>query len=470
MVDQMQARVLQADHPCKTPNLDRLAARGQRFTRAYTSNAICSPARAGLMTGLLPHNHGVLTVTHVVDDDQCCLRTEHPHWAQRLRDAGYRTGYFGKWHVERTHRLEDFGWEINGGDNSTMLRERMAGSDIHPSPETFSLEGFLEGPGYPRHRFYGVTSVPPERRRTGVITDLAMEHLEIMLAGDEPWCCFVSTNDPHDPFICGAEAFAQYNVDEIPLPGNLHDELAGRPGLYRKAGKTFAGMTERNHREAAACYFACITEIDQQYGRILDRLEQSGQWDNTIVVFTTDHGELLGAHGLYCKNFTGSEEVYNIPLILAGPGIAAGAEPDARVGSHELCPTLLELTGCEGIDVPDSRSFAPVLADPSRSSEYTTGFAEYHGGRYILTQRIVYDGPWKLVFNGFDVDELYHLDDDPWEMTNLAERDEHRDVLRRLHKHLWRVIRDTGDRSLERSGYPILRIAEFGPGILNEDQ
>ena len=109
MADQMQGRVLEPGHPCQTPYFDQLAARGVRFQRAYTPNAVCSPARASLMTGLLPHNHGVLEVIHCVDDDQCNLRTEHPHWAQRLVEKGYRTGYFGKWHVERSDDLNRFG-------------------------------------------------------------------------------------------------------------------------------------------------------------------------------------------------------------------------------------------------------------------------------------------------------------------------------------------------------------------------
>ena len=110
MADQLRADVLRPEHPCVAPNLKGLAARGVSFARAYTPNAVCSPARASLMTGLLPHNHGVLEVTHCVDDDQCCLRTDRAHWAQRLQSSGYRTGYFGKWHVERSHELERFGW------------------------------------------------------------------------------------------------------------------------------------------------------------------------------------------------------------------------------------------------------------------------------------------------------------------------------------------------------------------------
>ncbi len=150
MTDQMQGQVLRPDHPCITPNLDKLAARGVRFDRAYTPNAICSPARASLMTGLLPHNHGVLMVTHTTDDDQSCLRTEYPHWAQHLKSAGYYTGYFGKWHVERTNKLEDFGWQVNGARGTPCFDQRMkAKNDSTHSTHNFALRWDHQAPeGY----------------------------------------------------------------------------------------------------------------------------------------------------------------------------------------------------------------------------------------------------------------------------------------------------------------------------------
>ena len=126
-------------------------------------------------------------------------------------------------------------------------------------------------------------------------------------------------------------------------------------------------------REAAACYYASITEIDAQFGNILDKLEAAGQLENTIVVLTADHGELLGAHGLYCKNFSAYEEIYNVPLIMAGPGIASGVTSDARVGTHELCPTLLDLVDAEPITVPDSRSFVTSWRPCFRITQLDTG-------------------------------------------------------------------------------------------------
>ena len=198
-------------------------------------------------------------------------------------------------------------------------------------------------------------------------------------------------------------------------------------------------------------------------------MEKAGQLDDTIVVLTSDHGELLGSHGLYCKNYSGFEEVYNIPLVMAGPGVANGCVSQARVGLHDLAPTLLDLTQVDRIDVVDSKSFASAVRDPDGASEnFQKGFAEYHGGRYRVTQRVVYDGMWKLVMNGFDFDELYNLDDDPYEMTNLVDHPDHKDQLRVLTKHMWQVIRDTKDQALWNSQYPVLRVAPFGPEILKD--
>ena len=468
MTDQMQGQVLRPDHPCITPNFDRLIARGVRFDRAYTPNAVCSPARASLMTGLLPHSHGVLEVTHCVDDDQCVLRTEHPHWAQRLESAGYHTMYFGKWHVERSNDLTQFGWKIDGGSGGELFGafRRELTQDV--KPPHYSLRKNNDLPeGYTDSILYGVTDQPAATRGMGVTTSLAYAHLQKAVQGDDPWCCFVSVTEPHDPFICGEGAFSKYDVDAIELCPNVHDDLSDKPNIYRKAGLTWADMNDRQKREAAACYYASITEIDEQYGRLIKLVEDAGQLENTIVVLSSDHGELLGSHGLYCKNYSGFEEVYNIPMVIAGPGIEQGQVSDARVGLHDLCPTLLDVAGTEGIDVPDSSSFAAVLSAPDATDDFQRGFAEYHGGRYRVTQRVVYDGNWKLVMNGFDFDELYNLDNDPYEMTNLASDPAYRDQLYDLTKYMWQVIRDTGDTALFNSQYPVLRVAPFGPEVLD---
>ena len=463
--DAMPASVARPDGPYLVPNLRRLADRGLRFARCYTTTPLCSPARASLMTGLLPHNHGVLQVEHAVDDDQCCLRTEHPHWAQRLVDAGYRTGYFGKWHIERTNRLEDFGWQINGCDRAAAQRRLGEGmAAVGDLLEDAVLARYLDGPeGYNRVLHCAVTNVPPRDRRIGLTTDQALAFLAEAADGAAPWACCVSFTEPNTPEIAGAEAFARYDVDAMPLPANATDDLSDRPALYRRQREIWRHIDEHAWRELRTVYAASITEVDGQLGRLLGYLEATGALESTVVIVLSDHGRYLGAHGFDNHNFGAFEEIYNVPLIMAGPGIAAGRVATGCVGIADLCPTLLERCGAEPIDAPDSRSFAHALADP----EAPTGpaYGESHGCRFTLQQRILWDGDWKFVFNGFDEDELYDLARDPHEMCNRAGDPEHAERMRQMMTAIWRIIHATGDRALLGAHYPPMRMARVGPNV-----
>lgn len=465
MTDQMQGRVLEHCNPCQTPHLDKLAARGVRFTRAYTPNPVCSPARASLMTGLLPHNHGVLWVTHNVDPDQGLLRLDKPHWAQNLGKAGYQTGYFGKWHVEHSERPTEFGWQTDGSFSSSLYKAHTARRKERLKDQSFLLEKYLDQPaGYDHRLLYAVTSEPPEERSMGLVTSLATSFLEEALASESPWCCFVSLSEPHDPFIAGTEAFARYDVSALELPPNAHHDLTDRPALYRKAARAFAHLSEHERQEAMASYYASITEMDQLFGQLLEKLELSNQLDNTIMIVTSDHGEMLGALGLYCKNISAAEEAYHIPLVMAGPGIAQGETCNARVGLHELAPTLLELAGAEPLPTVDGQTFTEALRAPIEQEKVlTAGYAEYHGGRYLLTQRVYWEGDWKFIFNGFDFDELYNLKEDPFELHNLALLPEHEERVQYMMYKIWQKIREADDRSLLESHYPILRLGTYGP-------
>jgi arylsulfatase A-like enzyme len=468
MADQMHGRVLDPDHVCKTPNFDRLAARGVRFNRAYTPNPVCSPARASLMTGLLPHNHRVTQVTHCTFDDEANLRTELPHWAQRLTAAGYDTAYFGKWHIERTNDLTQFGWRVNGEASQPLYQAAKAegrGDDTLSYPLTHSKDVALPE-GYPARPLYGVTEQPLEQRMLGETCGLAERYLDGALQGSDPWCCFVSVIEPHDPFIAHKDYFEQYDVNSIPVPPNWDDDLANKPGLYRKSAEAFRDLSQQDKQTAAACYYASITEIDAAYGKLIDRVEKAGQLDNTIVVLTSDHGEYLGAHQMYTKNVGAYEEAYEIPMVLSGPGVAAGALSGARMGLHDLCPTLLELAGLDPIDVPDSQSLARVLADPvGASKDFTQGYAEYSGNRYWFSQRVLWDGAWKFVWNGFDYDELYNLEEDPYELRNLIHNPAYQEEVKRLMGLAWAKVRETGDTPLENSSYFSLRLAPYGPDV-----
>ena len=220
--------------------------------------------------------------------------------------------------------LGRFGWQQQGA----LLERPDWGA------ASFSLERYLDSPpGYDPNRFYGVCDLPADARGMGKKTDAALAFLDSVVDESAPWCCFVSFTEPHDPFYCHEDAFAQYDVDSIPLQPNVHNDLSGQPNLYKRAAQVWSDWTDREHREAAACYYASISEIDEQFGRLLERVENAGQLENTIVVLTSDHGDFLGAHGLYCKNIGAFEEAYNIPLVMVRAGCS-------RIGG-ERCPRRL---------------------------------------------------------------------------------------------------------------------------------
>jgi arylsulfatase A-like enzyme len=465
ITDGMQARTLLPGHDCKTPTVDGLISRGVHIRGAHTPLPTCSPARASLMTGLLPHNHGVLEVEHGVDSDQCVLRETHPHWAQRLREGGYTTAYFGKWHVERSGALERFGWDtydIRGASHHASASQKGLAVDETLIPTTVRL---YQGPeGYNDTLKYAVTDVPPEERQIGLPATQACLWLEEEAPSDRPWCCVASHYEPNESLIVGREAHEQYDVKTLTLPKNLHDNLTDRPNIYRRNQQMWKDVSDDEWRNILACYYGRITELDKQLARILTSLESIGQLDNTIVIFTSDHGRYVGSHGLEAHNFGGFEEIYAIPMVVAGPNVVRGAVTDAQVGFHDLGSTILELAGEKPFEPLDSRSFADVLQDPiGAAANHRNGYAEYFGSRFRLTQRIYWEDEWKFVFNGFDFDELYNLADDPWEMHNLINLPEQTDRIRHMMASIWRRMEETGDATLLNSHYHSMRFAPVGP-------
>ena len=464
VTDGMQARTLSDGHACQTPTIDGLIARGVRITGAHTPLPTCSPARASLMTGLLPHNHGVLEVEHGVDPDQCVLRTEHPHWAQRLRKSGYDTGYFGKWHVERTGELEQFGWntfDIRGARGHANASQK--GLAIDDTLDRSTVKQYQGPEGYNDTLKYAVTDIPPNERAIGGPATLASDWVRDKSV-EKPWCCVVSYYEPNESLIVGREAYEQYDVDELMLPETLRDDLSDRPNIYRRDQQIWQDVCDEEWRQILACYYGRITEIDGQVKRVLDTLNSTDQMENTIVIFTSDHGRYVGSHGLEAHNFGAFEEIYNVPLVVAGPGVAEGVTTNAIVGFHDLCPTILELAGEEPFGALDSKSFADLLKKPAEAaSNHRKGYAEYFGTRFRLTQRVYWEDEWKFVFNGFDFDELYNLAEDPLETTNLAPKTEHADRVKHMMTGVWRRMHETGDTTLLNSHYHSMRFAAVGP-------
>ena len=459
ITDQQRADTVEPGGPCQTPHLQALAAAGTRFDRCYAPNPICSPTRASLFTGMLPHTHGITDVTHAVDATQADLTPGMPFWPRRLRAAGYRTGYFGKWHVERSERLQDFGFDTF----ETELR--LTGVQGHDGP--LSPRIAVRQEGYREFLLAGVHDGAAAEAPEARLVDLGIGFLEEATRDPErPWALVVATEAPHDPYLAPRELYERYDPDATLLPANFRDDLAGRPAVYGRIRSAWDDLTEREVREAIACYYATCTLLDDQVARLLAALEASGQADDTVVVFCSDHGDYLGAHGLFLKGVPAFEEAYRVPLILRGPGVPEGRAVAAPVGLIDLGPTLMRLLLDE--DYPaHGHDLAPYLSrhlgDGDPATATGEAFAEFHGQRLRYTQRILWRGRWKYVFNGFAEDELYDLVADPFEGTNLAADPVHAETLRAMAARLWGIVRDTDDRTLGDAQYGMFRFAPVGP-------
>ena len=282
-----------------------------------------------------------------------------------------------------------------------------------------------------------------------------------MVGGSTPWCCCVSFSEPNEALVVGREAWNCYDPKSIPLPGNFFDDLSDRPNIYQREQQIGREIPENHWRAARTCYFGRITEIDQLVHRLVTLVENAGQLGDTIVIFMADHGRYVGAHGFDAHNFGAFEEIYQIPLIIVGPGISSGANCDAQVNIVDVGATICELGSAQPIDVPDSQSCRSLLNQPDViPPEFEVGYAEYHGTRFPLMQRILWKGAWKFVFNGCDFDELYNLQE---ETDNRARDPAQHHRIESMMSEIWRRVRDTGDRAIYESHYFSMRFACLGP-------
>lgn len=457
MTDHTNAAAVAAGSPCLTPNLDGLAAGGVRFGRCHTTNAICSPARASLMTGTYPSTHGVWDCTHTQRAGWVDLPPARlPHFAMELAKAGYRNGYFGKWHVDSTNRLEAFGWHEYDIACSHARPTAIPGSEVR-----------VQTPGYRPYRLCATAedaSVPSHPAFDRGL-DFIRRHVES--GAGTPFCCFISTSEPHDPYVPPKRFVDLYDPRTAPLSPTLRDEPEGKPEVVRRMRAVWSGLSDAEWRRVTIAYRACVTFLDSEVGRALAFLRSAGLDGNTIVVFTSDHGDMLGGHGLVAKGVgTPYEEVYTIPLVVRVPGMRGGREERAaHVSTVDVAPTLLDLCGLGPLPAAQGRSLRPLLDGSAGPDGWRDGYAEFYGQRFVYTQRIVWRDSLKYVFSPAGIDELYDLDADPHERVNLAADPQRRAHLLDMVGRMWSKMKEIGDDSLYNTQYATLRTAPVGPGF-----
>jgi arylsulfatase A-like enzyme len=412
-----------------TPRIDEIAEHGVRFENCFVTNALCSPSRASILTGTYSHVNGVTTLVTPIDASQ-------PTFVSQLRQAGYRTAIVGKWHMGEGHgsNPENFDyWDVLIGSE---------GQGEYWNPLFLSADGERIVEGY----------------ATRVITDLAMDWVD-GLEGDDPWCVLIYHKAPHRSWEPDTEHAELYS-DPIPLPKTWDDDMSTRSTSARRAamriaehlnvedlkidppeGLPYEELAVWKYQRYMEDYLRCVASVDDHVGRVTDWLREREDFDDTVLMYSSDQGFFLGDHGWFDKRFM-YEESLRMPLLLSYPRrVAAGQTHDGIITNVDFAQTILDFAGVEHHPRMQGRSFAgDLLGEPTsppaegmyyRYWEHDDRFHNapahygYRDHRYKIiyfyndglglagTGPFVYPGEWELYDLQEDPDEVRNVYDDP---------------------------------------------------------
>ena len=439
----------------QTPNIDKLARQGSRFENALCPTPFCSPTRASLITGMFPHQHGVIRNLRRNDPG---LNPDLPTTEQALIDAGYVARQLGKWHLGDKTRVAAYAEdpELNYRDYFRPIAEGMppppqgprnrVGRPIYSTEAVKQANARYEGERGPANSWIGRTDVPVDQTEEAWIADRTIKTLG-ELAG-KPFFLTVSFPAPHALWAINEPHYSLHDRQRIPLPSNRDSvlDVERRTAAWRFG--TLLG--EDGMREYLGVYYGMVSMMDANLGRILDELDRMGEADNTLVVFTSDHGDMQGGHRMYGKStYSMYEETTRVPLVVRFPGrVPAGRTVKTHAGTADISPTILDYLGLSVPDGLGGRSLKPFI--DGREDLDRPMFSERDRSNWDVEsranfQRLIRTHEFKYSYHSRGDSQLYDLANDPGETRNLIDDPAARSVRRRLHERLVRWMRDTSD-------------------------
>ena len=430
---------------CKTPNIDRLAARGTRFTHAYCQGTYCGPSRASFMSGYYPHATGVLGYTSPRPEIG-----ERATWAQHFKNNGYYTARVSKiYHMGVPGGIEEGG---DGADDPASWTERFnsPGPEWKAPGDGETLEGNPDGkkPVVGGNTFVVVEAdgddlVHSDGKTAAKAVELIAQHAR------EPFFLAVGFVRPHVPFVSPRRYFEPYlPYDKMVLPPKVTgdwDDIP-KPGINYKTSLNMK-MDVRRQQKAIGGYYAAVSFMDAQVGKVLDALEKSGQQENTIVIFTSDHGYHLGEHDFWAK-VSLHDESAKVPLIICVPG-KKPAVCDSLTELLDLYPTIASLCGLEAPTRLQGKNIAPMLDNPSHKVREAAFSVAPSSKGFLLREE-----KWAYIQYGEDAAggiELFDVANDPKQYTNLAEKREGQQVVQGFREKLAAKLRAVRDNDLGRN-------------------
>lgn len=439
----------------RTPHIDSLAERGVRFDNAFTVTAICSPSRASFYTGLYPHHHGVT-------GNGLSIREGVRGINDYLAEAGYACGYAGKWHVDEEKGPSDLGFV--GQDfmgyafpGSGLLPGLQFGAKPrtgNPYADYLHERGFElptvshryvgTNPGCSAQEMYALHEGPVESSIEYFVAEETIRVMREVAAGDQPFFLWANFWGPHTPCLVPEPYFSMYNPADIPEHPSYCETFENKPRVQSIIERMW-GLGDygwRGFQEIAARYYGHCTLIDDMVGRILAALDELGELDNTIIIYTADHGDCLGAHKLIEKGEFMYDEIYRIPYVVAHPDCQhPGSTDDNFVYLHETMMSLLDAAGVVVPDTLDGESFLPAMyAKEGWTNGREEVYCVFDRHFTVANQRMVRTRTHQFTFNPSDIGELYDLEDDPYQLHNRygdpAYAAVQQDLMARMEQHM----------------------------------
>ncbi|WP_407267764.1 sulfatase [Radiobacillus sp. PE A8.2] len=409
-----------------TPNIDSLVEEGVAFNRAYSQCTVCSPSRASFLTGRYPRT------TRVTKNGAPYFPEDEVLITKLLADTGYDCGLIGKLHLSGiSGRIEP-----RNDDGYRLFKWSPAQRDAWPIGHDYQVWLKEQGVDWNTQNKGRDGGLEAKYHQTTWCTEESEKF--IRHNSQEPWLLSVNVYDPHEPFDPPQEYKERYRAEDMPLPKWMEGELDNKPKIQQEdyahggqggVGPICSDMTDLEKKQYVADYYAMIELIDDNVGKLLNVLEETGQRENTVILFMSDHGEMLGDHGLILKGAHFYEGLVHVPLIFSWPGhFKRNLQSNALVELVDIAPTLLDLVGEEIPYYMQGKSLLPILNGQSNPDVHKDHvYCEYYyalkGSHDNIYATMYYDGRYKLVvYHGEELGEFYDHETDPDEYINLWDR------------------------------------------------
>jgi len=439
--------------PIRTPNLDKLAEEGVWFTNAYTPTPVCCPARQSMLVGRRPETFGALW-NYTFGMSVKSLNPDEYTWVKHIREKGYKTAHIGKWNINPDYNPNYYGFDyfIFDSEYSEFRKEKY--------PNIKFTKGY----------FGEIDPVPVEDSHTHWLANKTIELIEQFNEKNSnsedksPWMISLNFSEPHPPCRPSEPFASMYNPLFVPMWPSFDENFDSKPYIQKQQLLSWdiENFTWNDWAPIVARYYGIISQIDDAIGMILNKIDNIGLKDNTIIIYTTDHGDMCGSHRMMDKHYVLYDDIVKVPLIVRWPTkIKKGVKENNFVcHSLDLPPTIIDMVEscekelahdfeneiCKGETCNNTKnsstnnkiqnnkmnprfqgkSIVPLILDEKADNWRNFVVSTYNGQQFgLYSQRMIRTNNWKYIWNCTDIDEIYNLDDDPWELRNLIGESKH---------------------------------------------